>query len=347
MPTTPHGLYYPEDTVNVSPLHPVLAAMQTSMDDYLDENPVIHPIANTAGRAALIAEYPPTTATPLFIWRADAPAGQNLEVTTNGTTWTSIGANPTSLTYNTQTLTDPQKAQARSNIDAWSTVTGILNIVTDLNTVNTAGHYIQTTTPTIGLNYPVLISGWLEIVVSGSYVMQYYTTMEAAPQVFVREFDTATWSAWTKISPTPVAAFPFAKATRNTQQTGLAATTWTRLQGLTLIAGATTGIINTTTGIITIPAGQGGLWAFSGAVTFSTESSTRRMMAIEKGGGTPGSGTSLTRFDVTAGGYVSCSAYTEEYVSAGDQFGLNVYSGSSSSLRGDFNTLWFAARRVQ
>lgn len=52
----------------------------------------IVPVANTTERAAVATAIAPSTSRPLVVWRADAPAGQNLETTTNGTTWATIKA---------------------------------------------------------------------------------------------------------------------------------------------------------------------------------------------------------------------------------------------------------------
>lgn len=58
------------------------------------------PVANTTARAALIvslasAGITPTTANPVFVFRADAGAGFELEVTTDGTNWTTHAAGDT------------------------------------------------------------------------------------------------------------------------------------------------------------------------------------------------------------------------------------------------------------
>lgn len=50
------------------------------------------PVADTTERAAVAAAVGPTASRPLFVWRADAAERQNLEVTTDGTTWHSITA---------------------------------------------------------------------------------------------------------------------------------------------------------------------------------------------------------------------------------------------------------------
>jgi hypothetical protein len=94
MPTTARGIYYPDTSTNITPLETVLATMATSVDTYLSANATIHTIANTAARAALVSAYSPTVSNPLFAWRQDAAAGNNLEYTTNGTTWLAYGGKP-------------------------------------------------------------------------------------------------------------------------------------------------------------------------------------------------------------------------------------------------------------
>jgi len=54
------------------------------------EGRIIVPVANVAARAALVTAVSPTTAEPLFVYRADAAPGLQLEVTTNGTTWAAV-----------------------------------------------------------------------------------------------------------------------------------------------------------------------------------------------------------------------------------------------------------------
>lgn len=87
MPTTSQGIYYPDSTTNVAPLHTVFSTMATSIDNILAGDVQIHKVANTTARNALVAQFPPSAANPLFVWRADATNGQELEYTKNGTTW--------------------------------------------------------------------------------------------------------------------------------------------------------------------------------------------------------------------------------------------------------------------
>lgn len=88
--TDSNGIYFYEDTDAVSPLHTLLNLGQTSVTNALDATARIWPIANTAARTALVAAHPPTASEPLYAHRADAPEGQRLEVTIDGTTWTPV-----------------------------------------------------------------------------------------------------------------------------------------------------------------------------------------------------------------------------------------------------------------
>lgn len=54
------------------------------------EGRIIIPVANVAARTALATTLGPTPAEPLYVHRADAPAGLETEYSTNGTTWRSV-----------------------------------------------------------------------------------------------------------------------------------------------------------------------------------------------------------------------------------------------------------------
>lgn len=87
MPTTSQGIYFPDANTNVTPLHTVFSTMASSIDNILAGDVQIHKVANTTQRNALVSQYGANPANPLFVWRADAPNGRELEYTKNGTTW--------------------------------------------------------------------------------------------------------------------------------------------------------------------------------------------------------------------------------------------------------------------
>lgn len=87
MPTTSQGIYFPDANTNVTPLHTVFSTMASSIDNILAGDVQIHKVANTTQRNALVSQYGANPANPLFVWRADAPSGRELEYTKNGTTW--------------------------------------------------------------------------------------------------------------------------------------------------------------------------------------------------------------------------------------------------------------------
>ena len=64
---------------------------------------VIIPVANTTARAAVAAATTPSATNPLYVHRADAPTGAELEVSEDGTNWSTILAGPTSTTTVTMT----------------------------------------------------------------------------------------------------------------------------------------------------------------------------------------------------------------------------------------------------
>ncbi|MDA8440542.1 MAG: hypothetical protein M0Z51_17010 [Propionibacterium sp.] len=67
------------------------------------------PVPNATARSALIVSLgsvgiTASTSNPIYVFRADAPAGRELEYTVNGTTWTAIPAGPY-LMYTTTATT--------------------------------------------------------------------------------------------------------------------------------------------------------------------------------------------------------------------------------------------------
>lgn len=137
MGTTAKGLWYPDGTDTISPIHPHLAAMQTSVDNALsgvrvDTPAGIHEVADTTGLATLLttlttAGYSVSASNPVYAYRAD-----------NQTLYRNIGAGWVEMTntmpvvrYDAQTLTSPQQTQARTNVGAASQ-TDLTNLTTFL-----------------------------------------------------------------------------------------------------------------------------------------------------------------------------------------------------------------------
>ena len=78
MATTPEGLWYPSGTDNINPLHPVLAAMQTSVgaNPRVNTPAGVHKVANDTELTTLVtnlttAGYVISAANPAFVYRTD------------------------------------------------------------------------------------------------------------------------------------------------------------------------------------------------------------------------------------------------------------------------------------
>lgn len=84
MATTPTGLTVPAGTDVFDP--------DGDMRDLAGsfEGRIIVPVANTTERGTVAAAVSPSPSEPLFTYRADARQGFELEVTTNGATWTAV-----------------------------------------------------------------------------------------------------------------------------------------------------------------------------------------------------------------------------------------------------------------
>lgn len=91
MPTTTElGLPLFNGTDNVTPLATTLNLISSTATSAMLAAVRIQTVANTTARNALVATFNPTAQKPLFVWRADATAGQNIEYTTNGVDWATV-----------------------------------------------------------------------------------------------------------------------------------------------------------------------------------------------------------------------------------------------------------------
>jgi hypothetical protein len=137
MATNPLGLEYPEGADSFQP-HTDIQALADSA-----RGRVIVPVASEAERDALETALPPSTSLPLYVFRADAPVGREIEYTTDGTTWrtlvaqgtsdqkaTSVAYNPTGTTNVDMTDLD-MTAQIRSTSDVlWVDIDATVGILT-------------------------------------------------------------------------------------------------------------------------------------------------------------------------------------------------------------------------
>lgn len=88
--TDSNGIMRVDANDDVSPLFPVFNSLAQSVSNAFDANTRIWPVANEAGRTARVTAIGIgniSSAKPLFVWRANAATGRNLEYTVNGSVW--------------------------------------------------------------------------------------------------------------------------------------------------------------------------------------------------------------------------------------------------------------------
>ncbi len=88
--TDSNGIMRVDANDDVSPLFPVFNSLAQSVSNAFDGNTRIWPVANEAGRTAKVTAIGIgniSSAKPLFVWRANAATGRNLEYTVNGSVW--------------------------------------------------------------------------------------------------------------------------------------------------------------------------------------------------------------------------------------------------------------------
>ena len=110
--TDANGIYMYADTDPLVPFASLLNTGQASVSaKFASIDPgTVHYVANVSERTALASTYLPTASKPLYVHRANVTDGRFLEVTTDGTNWTSVAsyqkvtvANWANLTSNTTT----------------------------------------------------------------------------------------------------------------------------------------------------------------------------------------------------------------------------------------------------
>lgn len=129
--TDSNGLVLLEGADPVAPLHTAINTVTASVSNYLSSRSTIHRVANTTARNALVASVGLpniTSAKPLLVWRADAPANRQLEFTTDGSNWTYYrsGADTDDIPWTTVpvlsgfTATSPVQVQRKSGMICWT-----------------------------------------------------------------------------------------------------------------------------------------------------------------------------------------------------------------------------------
>lgn len=94
--TDVNGILRWEETDPITPLEATLNAGMDSVSAAITgvKNGAIHFVPDVTARAALATAFAPTATKPLYVHRQDAPAGVNLEFTTNGTVWDTVRGTP-------------------------------------------------------------------------------------------------------------------------------------------------------------------------------------------------------------------------------------------------------------
>lgn len=95
--TDANGIIRWESTDPITPLEATLNAGMDSVSAAITgaKKGSIHYVANTTERAAVVLAFAPTASKPLYVHRADAGLGRELERTLNGTDWLTIPAQET------------------------------------------------------------------------------------------------------------------------------------------------------------------------------------------------------------------------------------------------------------
>lgn len=91
-----NGIIRYEDT-DGAPTPPVLNLGLQSVSDAISNIGAYRRAANATARAALVAQYSPTPAKPLLVYREDLPVERAFEFTRNGTTWFTVNSTGTSV----------------------------------------------------------------------------------------------------------------------------------------------------------------------------------------------------------------------------------------------------------
>jgi len=87
--TDAKGIVFLQDTDDISPFHTLINVLQAGTSNALDAKTRITRVANLTERNALTGASP---SNPLYVHRSDAGFGRQLEVTTGGSVWFTVGS---------------------------------------------------------------------------------------------------------------------------------------------------------------------------------------------------------------------------------------------------------------
>ena len=97
--TDANGILYSEDSDAIAPFHTYLNLFQAATSTAIGSTARVFPVPNGDARNAKVAAYAPTRDKPLYVFRNNAPTGQELETTTDGTTWRYVPSTRGLLSY--------------------------------------------------------------------------------------------------------------------------------------------------------------------------------------------------------------------------------------------------------
>ena len=346
MPTTQHGIYYPDEDTFIAPLHPVFGAVATSVEEWINGTIQTVPVEDMVAANDLAETFEPTPEKPLIVWVTGLVDNNSLYYNT-GSGFVSINTPTNVLLSSEQSLDGSEQAQVRANINAApADITDTVQISGDLNSQTSTGNFYVVDTPNDGENYPVLLPGALEVFEADTSLYHRYTTREANPRIFLRSEDvtTSTWSEWKVPGFSTV---PRMRAVLSAK-VSLSKATWKRLVGWTTETYDTADLFDIATGRATIPETLDGLYRISVYAYFNTHSkATRRILSVRKNSTTAAnSGVNLAQLETTATGYYGAAWSDTIPLVAGDTLDVIAYASSASSILGTSVPVMFSLEKI-
>lgn len=126
------------------------------LNGFLSVNDIV-PVANTTERSSAATSIGPTASRPLFVYRADAPVGQEIEVTENGTAWRTV------MSYSGPTAWTVKRTSANAN-DSFASGS-MVSLLSTTITGAPIGTYLITAT--LVLSSSITAGGNFRLVVAG------------------------------------------------------------------------------------------------------------------------------------------------------------------------------------